>query len=467
FRKMEVQEFQLNLSEDDIVNFIRQTCISFSDIAEKKNIEFCFESNVDSYPTWFDKDKLEKIIFNLLSNAFKYTADFGRVVVEAHCQMENKQCGDSIELIVKDTGIGIPGDKHEKIFEPFFQNDVADNLLNHGTGIGLAITKEFVRLHKGTINVVSEPENGTTFIVTIPVQKSNQPVINLSTNSETIQTTPLFLPELQNRRVRRKTTQKILLVEDNEDFRFYLKDNLNSLYYTLEAANGAEAWDKVKHFKPDLIVSDIMMPLMNGIELCRKVKADPITAHIPIILLTAVGNNEMQMEGYRLGVSDFVTKPFTFEILASRIQNILSERKKVQLEFLKKKDQVTPTDVKVDPAEEVFKKNLLEVVEKNLSNPDFTVEALSKALFMSRLVLYRKLIALTGITPLEYIRVVRIKRGAQLLRESQLTIAEVAYEVGYNDPKKFTKFFKQEFKMLPSVYRQTHKQNTSLQADLP
>lgn len=462
FRKMEVQEFQLNLSEDDIVNFIRQTCISFSDIAEKKNIQFCFESNVDAYTTSFDKDKLEKIIFNLLSNAFKYTPDFGRVVVEAHYQMENKQCEDSIELIVKDTGIGIPTDKHEKIFEPFFQNDVADNLLNHGTGIGLAITKEFVRLHKGTINVVSEPEKGTTFIVTIPVQKSDQPVVNLSANSETIQTTPLFLPELQNRQVRRKTTQKILLVEDNEDFRFYLKDNLNSLYYTLEAANGAEAWDKVKHYKPDLIVSDIMMPVMNGIELSRKVKADPITAHIPIILLTAVGNNEMQMEGYRLGVSDYVTKPFTFEILASRIQNILSERKKVQQDLLKKKDQLIPTDVKVASAEEIFKNNLLEVVERNLSNPDFTVEALSKELFVTRLVLYRKLIALTGITPLEYIRVVRIKRGAQLLRESQLTIAEVAYEVGFNEPKKFTKFFKQEFKILPSQYKQRHKQNASL-----
>ena len=467
FRKMEVQEFQLNLSEDDIVKFIRQTCISFSDIAEKKNIEFYFESNVDSYRTYFDKDKLEKIIFNLLSNAFKYTPDFGRIVAEAHFQMENKQCEDSIELIVKDTGIGIPVDKHDKIFEPFFQNDVADNLLNHGTGIGLAITKEFVRLHKGTINIVSEPEKGTTFIITIPFQKSNQPLVNLSPNSETIRTTPPFLPELQNRQVRRKTTQKILLVEDNEDFRFYLKDNLNSFYHTLEASNGAEAWNKVKHYKPDLIVSDIMIPVMNRIELSRKVKADPMTAHIPIILLTAVGNNEMQMEGYRLGVSDYVTKPFTFEILASRIQNILSDRKKIQQDLLKKKDQVTPSDVKVAPAEEVFKKNLLEVVEKNLSHPDFTVEALSRALCMSRVVLYRKLIALTGLTPLEYIRVVRIKRGAQLLRESQLTIAEVAYEVGFNDPKKFTKFFKQEFKMLPSHYQQNHKQGTSLQANLP
>ncbi|WP_153796305.1 hybrid sensor histidine kinase/response regulator transcription factor [Foetidibacter luteolus] len=468
FRKMEVQEFQLNLSEDDIIKFVRQTCISFSDIAEKKNIAFCFESNVDSCRACFDKDKLEKIIFNLLSNAFKYTPDFGRVAVEAHYQMENIQNEVSIELIVKDTGIGIPADKHEKIFEPFFQNDVAGNLLNHGTGIGLAITKEFVRLHKGTINVVSEPEKGTTFIITIPVQKSNQPVVNLSSNSETIQSTPPFLPELQNEPVRRKTTQKILLVEDNEDFRFYLKDNLNSLYHTLEACNGVEAWNKIKHYQPDLIVSDLMMPVMNGIELSRKIKADPITAHIPIILLTAVGNNEMQMEGYRLGISDYVTKPFTFEILASRIQNILSDRKKIQQDLLKKKDQVTPTDVKLTPAEEVLKKNLLEVVEKNLSNPEFTVEALSKELCMSRVVLYRKLIALTGLTPLEYIRVVRIKRGAQLLRESQLlTIAEIAYEVGFNDPKKFTKFFKQEFKMLPSQYQQARKENTSFQADLP
>jgi YesN/AraC family two-component response regulator len=244
---------------------------------------------------------------------------------------------------------------------------------------------------------------------------------------------------------------RLLLVEDNEDFLFYLKDNLREQFSIIEAVNGKEGWQKALGDHPDLVVADISMPEMNGIDLCKKIKNDPRTAHIPVILLTAFAGDEQLLKGLETGANDYMTKPFNFEILLSRVKNILDEQARLRKTFQKQVD-VKATDINIVSSDEQFIFHVMEIVEKNISNADFSVEDMSRALFMSRVTLYKKLLTLTGKTPVEFIRSFRLKRAAQLLEKSQMNIAEVAYEVGFNDPKSFSKYFKSEFNIPPSVY---------------
>lgn len=449
FRKIEVQEMKLHPAIGDIIGFSEGICHSFIDIAENKNIRLLFSSNMDHLEIYFDKDKLEKILLNLLSNAFKYTPDDGEVSVTMTCNEAAHNENDGIIAIeVKDTGIGISADQQEKIFERFFQTDVPESMVNQGTGIGLAITKEFVRLHNGIITVKSEPEKGTCFTVLLPAKKvcdSSARAASSSLPSE--ETEPIIFEESQ------KTNKKktILIAEDNEDLRFYLKDNLKRQYHVEEASNGKEGWEKAKLLYPDLVVSDIMMPLMDGIELAKKIKGETITAHIPIILLSAMGSEEKQLEGLNVGVNDYITKPFTFEILASKIRNLIAQQKLLQKRF-QTQIEINPSEVTVTPVDEKFLKQALEIVEKYMDEPDFSVEDFSREMFMNRVTLYRKILSITGKTPLEFIRSIRLKRAAQLLEKSGMSIAEIAYEVGFNNPKVFSKSFKEEFHVSPSQY---------------
>ena len=449
FRKMEVQEVRLHPAIGDIVGFCKDTSNSFTDIAEKKKIRFSFSANIDSLEIYFDKDKIEKILFNLLSNAFKYTHDNGAVGINLIYQPPVNNEGDgTLAIEVKDTGIGIPASQHEKIFERFFQTEVPESMVNQGTGIGLAITKEFVKLHNGIITVKSEPDQGTCFTVLLPAKKIYEPSARAVTTPLPAENGEPIVLEESKKGDKRKT---ILVVEDNEDLRFYLKDNLKGQYHVEEATNGKEGWEKIKQLNPDLVVSDIMMPLMDGVELAKKIKTETLTAHIPVVLLTAMGSEEKQLEGLKAGVNDYITKPFTFEILASRINNLLAQQKLLQKRF-QKQIEVNPGEVTITPVDEKFLKQALEAVEKQIDNPDFSVEDLSKEMCMSRVTFYRKIVSLTGRSPLEFIRSIRLKRAAQLMDKSGMSIAEIAYEVGFNDPKIFSKFFKEEFNMLPSQY---------------
>ncbi|OQP58965.1 hypothetical protein A3860_39070 [Niastella vici] len=449
FRKMEVQEIKLHPSIGDIIGFSRDISHSFMDIAEKKSIQFSFSANIDSLEIYFDKDKIEKILFNLLSNAFKYTHDKGRVGINLiYSPPVNNEGDGTLAIEVKDTGIGIPADKHEKIFERFFQTDVPESMVNQGTGIGLAITKEFVKLHNGIITVKSEPEKGSSFTVYLPAKKVYDASTRAIANAGPVENAEPVQLEESKKSDKKKT---ILVVEDNEDLRFYLKDNLKEQYHIEEATNGKEGWEKAVLLNPDLIVSDIMMPLMDGVELARKIKTETITAHIPVILLTAMGSEEKQLEGLKVGVNDYITKPFTFEILASRIRNLLAQQKLLQKRF-QKQIEVNPEEVTITPVDEKFLKQALEIIEKNMDNPEFSVEDLSRDMHMDRSTLYRKINSLTGKTTSEFIRSIRLKRAAQLLEKSGMSVAEVAYEVGFNNPKNFTKSFKEEFKVTPSQY---------------
>lgn len=456
FRKMEVQEVKLHPSIGDIAGFSKEISSSFLDIAEKKNIRLSYTSNIERLEIYFDKDKVEKILFNLLSNAFKYTEENGTVSINLTYKAPVTDESDgTLAIEVKDTGIGIQADMHEKIFERFFQTDVPESMVNQGTGIGLAITKAFVRLHNGVISVKSQPGQGTCFTVLLPAKKIYD--YASVTTKAIAEEGEQMIPERSYRSGKKKT---ILVVEDSEDLRFYLKDNLKGQYKVEEATNGIEGWEKTKLLNPDLVVSDIMMPLMDGVELVRKIKAETLTAHIPVILLTAVGSEEKQLAGFKAGINDYITKPFTFEILDSRIRNLLAQQELLHKRF-QKQIEVNPKEVTITPVDEKFLTQALEIVEKNLDVPEFSVEDLSRDMFMNRVTLYRKIISLTGRTPIEFIRSIRLKRAAQLLEKSGLTIAEIAYEVGFNNPKNFTKFFKEEFKMLPSKYASEKKEITS------
>lgn len=458
FRKMEVQEIKLHPAIGDIIHFCKDITHSFMDIAEKKNIRLSFSSNIDSLEIYFDKDKIEKILFNLLSNAFKYTHDNGTVSINlAYSSSSNEEKDGTLAIEVKDTGIGIPEGMHEKIFERFFQTDVPESMVNQGSGIGLAITKEFVKLHNGIITVKSEPEKGTCFTVLLPAKKIYDAHAHTASSPATTEDAGQMIPEENQKSGKKKT---ILVVEDNEDIRFYLKDNLKGLYKVEEAANGKEGWEKIKMLNPDLVISDIMMPLMDGVELARKIKSETLTAHIPVILLTAMGSEEKQLEGLKAGVNDYIAKPFTFEILASRIRNLLAQQELLQKRF-QKQIEVNPAEVTITPVDQKFLTQALEVVEKNMDNPDFSVENFSHDMFMNRVTLYRKILSITGKTPIEFIRSIRLKRAAQLLEKSGMSVAEIAYEVGFNSPKNFTKSFKEEFKILPSQYVASKKEKNA------
>ncbi|HEY8931590.1 MAG TPA: two-component regulator propeller domain-containing protein [Mucilaginibacter sp.] len=453
FRKMEVHELKLSPQSGNIIQFIKDASYSFADLAEKRNINFLFDTDTDNLITSFDHDKIERIIFNLLSNAFKFTSSGGHVSVWVTVSSaEDIPENNCLEIRIIDTGIGIEKEKHAKIFDCFFQNDLPDSIVNQGSGIGLSITKEFIKMHGGEIMLESEPGNGSCFIVRIPVKTEE---IYISKPEAAVLDSQSSLPSPQKSGIdialEKNKKPVVLLVEDNDDFRFYLKDNLREHFHIVEAVNGKDGWQKALALHPSLIVSDISMPEMNGIELCKKLKKDSRTSHIPVILLTALSGEEDHVKGLAFGATDYITKPFNFEILLSKIKNLLTLQDTFKHTY-KKQLNVQLEDVEVVSGDEKLMKNVVDYIEKNMSNDRLSVEELSREMAMSRVSLYKKLLTLTGKSPLEFIRSVKMRRAAQLLASGEMTIAMVSYEVGFNSPTYFTRTFKEEFKLLPSEY---------------
>jgi signal transduction histidine kinase/ligand-binding sensor domain-containing protein/CheY-like chemotaxis protein/AraC-like DNA-binding protein len=455
FRKMEYQELKLYKRSGNIIGFIKELSWSFTDIADQKHIRFVFDTDADEFVTSFDHDKIERILFNLLSNAYKFTHEGGQVSVLLNLKHSNEDDEYVLEIRVVDTGIGIPADKRERIFEPFFQHDIPGSMLNQGSGIGLSITKEFVRLHHGEIFVESEHNQGSCFTVILPLQKVDETLFtdteyHLQHSTEFMTDTEQVKPN-QQKETRDIKKPTVLLVEDNEDFRFYIKDNLKDAFNIIEAENGKKGWQKALAQHPNLIVSDISMPEMNGIDLCRKIKGDSRTSHIPVILLTAQTGEEQQIKGLETGATDYMTKPFNFEILHSKIKNILSQQEKMRKTYQKQVD-VTPTELQVDSPEQLFIKKVLMLIDANISNPNFSVEELSSEMFVSRYTLYKKILQMTGKTPNELVRSMRLKRAAQLLETGHLTISQICHKVGFKSQKYFVRTFKAEFNSIPSKY---------------
>ena len=451
FRKNEMAGSHLSLSEGDIVPFVHNICNSFLMLSEKKDVRLTFTSAVDSLNMAFDADKIGKVMMNLLSNAFKFTPEGGKVSVSLEWATDR---ADSLEIKVADTGIGISDADKAHIFERFYQAEhTGDIPPSTGSGIGLSLVRDFVALHGGEVRVADNPGGGSLFIVSIPV-KHVEALIPQSPESsaEMAETATEQEPENASSSVQRGNKKPlVLVVDDSRDFVDFMKDTLN-LYFTVRtASNGREALEVLAQCKPDLILCDLMMPVMDGKELCRRVKSDKQTAGIPFVLLTARQSVEMNVEGLTIGADDYVTKPFNVEVLVLRMRKLidLSHKDKARGHI-----DPEPSEIVITSMDEKLVADAIAYVEKNMARSDLSVEELSRELGMSRAHLYKKMLQITGKTPIEFIRIIRLKRAAQLLRESQQNISEIAFQVGFNNPKYFSRYFKEEFGVLPSVYQE-------------
>lgn len=450
FRKGEMSTHQLSLSEGDIISYVHSVCNSFLLMADKKHIQFSFFSGIDTFSMAFDADKIGKIVMNLLSNAFKFTPEGGRVTV-----MVEHVAGtpDILEIKITDTGIGISDVDKEHIFERFYQADHKGVEETTGNGIGLSLVRDFVTLHEGEVKVFDNIGMGSVFVIQFPVKHvETQVQLPEERGIPVGDEEDKEMKEEAREETERKNFPLLMIVDDNEDFRIFMRYSLELQYRVKLAVNGQEAWEMMQEELPDLVISDVMMPQMDGNELCRLIKQDKRTAHIPVILLTARQNTEAKLEGLQTGADDYVTKPFNMTILVLRIRKLieLSRYHRVTQGMI----DPAPSEIVITSLDEKLIEKAIKYVEDNMSRTELSVEELSRELGMSRVHLYKKLLQITGKTPIEFIRVIRLKRAAQLLRESQLHVSEVAFEVGFNNPKYFSRYFKDEFGVLPSVYQE-------------
>jgi CheY-like chemotaxis protein len=424
---------------------------------------------------------MEDVMYNLLINAFKFTSPGGKITVSVFIQQREQQelkdhphKGSStpgfVNISVQDTGIGIPKEQLPHIFDRFYQTQGPEKEALKGTGIGLALIKENVLLHHGKIDVHSQEGKGTEFVIRLPMGREHlepgeitdtsaaPPQIQKYKEIETFyMLTGSEAGEQDNEEpcpVETPDREKpvILVVEDHADVRKYICEPLKTEYTVIEAADGKEGIEKAREIIPDLIVSDIMMPEKDGYELCRELKTDIKTSHVPIVLLTAKASEENIIQGLETGADDYITKPFNSKILATRIKNLIELRRQLQ-QKIQKQMLLQPAEIAVSSMDREFIKDIQEIIEKNLSESGFNVEELSKKLYMNRATVYRKIIALTGESPIEFIRSYRLKRAAQLLRDKYGTVSQVASAVGFDNPAYFAKCFKEKFHQLPSSYQ--------------
>lgn len=459
FRRSDVKGHQLNPSQGDIVEYIRNVSNSFIEYSEKKNIHLIFFSTIENLWMVFDEDKVGKIIMNLLSNAFKFTPEGGRVDVSLDILPAEGDCSEQLEIKISDTGVGIADADKELIFERFYQIQPKEWQKSCGSGIGLHLVKEFVSLHGGTVTILDNVVKGSVFIVILPVvrsQEQEEQEKKAVMNQEVVE---MNLQESLNEITDEEETENagskqpvVLIVDDSNDFRLFMRDSLQAEYIVEEASDGNKAWKIIPELHPDIIVSDVMMPGMDGNELCRLVKTDIRTSHIPLILLTARSAKEQKLEGLESGADDYITKPFDFDLLTIRIRNLLQLRQKRQENF-KQLIEVSPSEITITSLDEKLINKAVRYVENNIFRSELSVEELSSELGMSRVCLYKKMLSITGKTPIEFIRIIRLKRAAQYLRESQQSVSEIAYQTGFSNPKYFRKYFKEEFGILPSEYQ--------------
>ena len=462
-RKIEFGSMKLNLKHGDLVSFIRGIVSSFSKYAEEKEIEIRIHTVRDEIFTNFDDDKVAKILNNLLSNALKFTNNRGNVTINISLvfnttekeSLNSQSETRMIEISVKDSGIGISETDQEKIFDRFFQ--VSKNSIHPGTGIGLALTKELVHLHKGNIMVASKPGEGSKFTVHLPFNDLyiSEPAeeISLSGFSHEV----AMESNTDNKANNTGTIdQKImLLVDDNSDVRFFLKTHFSSEYQIFEAKDGLEGWEIALRTIPDIIISDVLMTGMNGFDFCSKIRNDERTSHIPILLLTALGSSEHEIEGLHHGADAYITKPFDPAILQTKVENIIAIRQSLKQKYLSE-TILQPRNIILNSPDDRFLQKAIDVIEKYISDPDFDVDCFAMEMGVSRIQLYRKFQALTKLTVKEFVWKIRLKRAAQMLVQHKMNISEVAYSTGYSHLSHFRKYFKQEFGMSASEYIKKH-----------
>ena len=479
FRKIENKKMKLLLEKTDIVELLQKVMDNFRLIAEEKNINFRLQTDKESIHCWIDQDKVEKIIFNLLSNAFKYTPANKSITVYAHTTK------DKVVISVADEGIGIDPKKQQTLFQRF-ETLVNNNILQPSSGIGLSLVKELIELHQGNIQVNTETGIGSEFIVTLPL---DQKVYEGKENAEFILSDipsthnqkdskhkAIFpIPEKKNILqeniaycdVDDKTDEEfisVLIIEDNTELRSFLNDILSGTYKVIEATNGQEGLEQALQYIPDFIISDVMMPVMDGLDMVKAIKEQRDICHIPIILLSAKSSLDDRISGLEHGIDDYITKPFSSTYLKIRIKYLLQQRKQLQELYLKqwsktlKKTPVPIADIEPTPPQitsfdEEFMKRVMEIMNNQMDNSDFIIDEFAKKLGMGRTVFYQKLKSLTGLSPIDFVREMRIKRAKQLAESGEYNVSTIAYMTGFNDPKYFSKCFKKRYGVSPSEFQ--------------
>lgn len=443
FRKLEMHGERLNLTQGDIAEFVEGLVDTFRDVAHEKEVDLTFDNRMTNSYMAFDATQMYKIVNNLLSNAVKFTPKGGSIAVRLA-----RQCGENGEMMsleVADTGIGIALKECEHIFERFYQS--TQNTQPQGSGIGLCLVKQYAEMHGGSVSVSSEVGKGSVFRVEIPATlhiaacgEESAAVDPGATDS---------VPALTDGGAQR---HRLLIVEDNADFRHYVAEELSEKYEVLEAVDGEDGLRKAHKHHPDILVCDVMMPRMDGFEVCRQLKNDIDTSHIPIILLTARTDDDVRREGYESGADAYIAKPFKMELLEARIRNLIEERARRIRHFSSTVD-ISPSQITVTSLDQKLIEKIMRLIEQNMDKPDYSIEELSSDVGMHRMNLYRKLQSITGMTPSEFLRTVRLKRAAQLLMQDRnLTVTEVADRVGFNTPKYFTRYFREMFGLSPLQY---------------
>ncbi|MDA3893975.1 MAG: response regulator [Salinivirgaceae bacterium] len=445
FKKADAGKLSFKPVYGNVIRFVINIAETFSNLAMDKNIVFNIYKDRDELFMMFSPDKMEKIVYNLLSNAFKYTLEMGRV--DINIGMITVNGNDMLRIKVIDTGIGISDENLKNIFSLYYQADDPRTKGITGTGVGLYMVKTYAELHSGSVSILSALNKGSEFIVQIPVQ--TQGIEAASTTFPDMELSAGF-NELQTSEQTNKL--KILIVEDNIDILYFLKNELSDYFRVVSAKNGEEALKLLKNSSPDLIISDVMMPIMDGYELCQKVKKSIATCHIPFILLTAKISHDSKVKGYSVGADDYITKPFDVEILIIKIQRILELRKNVQ-EQINNNPNTIPAEIKnKNNAESAFLEKLLKIMETNLDNPDLDVDFLAKKLYLGRTLMYEKVNILTGQPVADFIRTYRLNRAAQMIETGECIISEIVWKVGFKSHAHFSRAFKQKFACTPSNY---------------
>lgn len=457
FRKIQSRKMKLLVEETDLVEFLERISDSFCLLAEEHRIDFTYQHKMSVLKAWIDRDKFEKICYNLLSNAFKYTADGGHIVLKL---TEDAQ---HINIAITDTGIGIPPEKMSRLFERF-ETLASRSWAQPSSGIGLSLTKEFVELHHGTIEARSTQGEGSTFTVHLlkgktHLEKDGQAEFLLTDSTPDTPQAQEADTESTEESDSDKNALSILIVEDNDELRSFLSNVLSENYKIHLAANGQEGLDAVRKQSPDLIVSDVMMPVMDGLEMVRQLKADPTFCHTPIILLTAKSALEDRIAGLEQGIDDYVTKPFSASYLKVKIQNLLTKRKQWQELYRKTllqkgQPEFYPAELHITSYDQEFMKRLLDFIEANMSDINLKIEQLADAMNLSRAVFYTKLKAISGLSPIDFLRDIRIKRACQLIASGNYTISQVAYMTGFKDPKFFSRTFRKIMNCSPTEYKE-------------
>ena len=458
--KLEDNRMVLQASQQNLVPLVRGLVLSFASLADRNKIDLEFESSLENIQIFVERDAMVKILNNLLSNAFKFS-ESGASIKVSLCEKNESLLSPDGEIIVRvsDTGIGIPENHLSKVFDRFHQVDNTETRRWGGTGIGLSLTRDLVELHRGTIRVESNQVVGTIFTISLPLGSEHLKPHEIVQSAEIADPAASNISEESDHEEIRINAEAnnsealpiVLIVEDNQDVRNYIRSYLIKSYQCYEAVDGQDGLHQVRELIPDLVISDIMMPKMNGLEFCRHMKSDERTSHIPVLMLTAKADMESKVKGLETGADAYLTKPFEAVELKIRIKNLIDQRQALRERF-QKEFSLLPADLDISSMDKQFLERAMQVVTDRLDDPGFRVDSFSQNTFMSRQQLNRKLKALTGRTAVEFIRLIRLKRAAMLLKNNHATITEIAYQVGFSNPSHFSRSFNEEFGMTPSAF---------------